>query len=73
MPAGLAGIAWIAHGCGMLSERGTSSDAGKGIQPGRAPVVRFGWFQAEMKRLSGTESRPECAITYFLDSIPLEP
>jgi hypothetical protein len=73
MPAGLAGIAWIAHGCAMLPERGTSSNAGKGIQHGGAPVVRFGWFQAEMKRLSGTESRPECAITYFLDSIPLEP
>jgi hypothetical protein len=33
-------------------------------------VLRFGWFQVEMKRVSGTESRPECAIISFLDSVP---
>jgi hypothetical protein len=50
-----------------------TSDAGKGIQPGGASVLRFAWVQIEMKRLSGTESRPECAITCFLDLVPLEP
>jgi hypothetical protein len=42
----------------------------KAYKVGRASVLRFGWFQVEMKRLSGTESGLNVRSPLSLNSVP---